>query len=106
MYHSYVCYAFQQVSGKAFISTGIVFSLFNLLTVLISRAVLIWFPANTFNVLASIVLFLINTIYTIVQMWKGHSSYNFWVVIELLFLTSFIYKANYIVVMKEDRKRG
>jgi len=82
----------------------LVFSIANILGVLLNKIVLSWFPLNAFNIVASMVLAIANAIYSIVLLWKIPEHYTFWIILELILVSIFIWSINFIVVMREEKK--
>lgn len=82
----------------------LVFSIANILGILLNKIILSWFPLNAFNIVASLILAIANAIYGIVILWRVPETYSFWVVIELILMSVFIWSINFIVVMREEKK--
>lgn len=84
----------------ATIIVKLVLSLLTVIAASLNIFVLSKFPTNTFTEWASILLVWASAIYTTIVLWKLPDGYDFWIVIELLFLTYFIFGINFIFIKK------
>lgn len=91
---------FLLVVGASTILT-LLFAIANIAAALLNGLLLSWFPLSVFNVIASYILAIANAIFSIVVLWKVPKSYNFWIVVELLVLSVFVWSINSIVVMRK-----
>lgn len=81
----------------------LIFTIANMAGAIINGLILSWFPVNVFNITVSMILAMANAIYSIVVLWKHPEHYNFWIVIELLLVSVFIWSINFIVVMRKEK---
>ena len=62
-------------------------------------------PQNKFTAIAPFVLALANAIWFIVLIWKVPEHYNFWIVVELLMISGFIWGLSSIVLVPDEVKK-
>lgn len=79
------------------------FSVANVIAAILSNLVLSWFPITVFNLIGSMILSLVNSIICIVTLWKMPEHYNFWIVLELIILSVFIYSINSIIILRKEK---
>ena len=83
---------------------GMLFGLVGGVAKIISHFIFKYFPLNWFTLVSSLVLSITNTIFNIIGLWRIPESYNFWVVIELIMLSLFVWSLNSIVIGKNDNE--
>jgi hypothetical protein len=55
---------------------------------------------------ASMILAVANAIFSIVVLWKMPENYNFWIVLELILVSVFIWSLNFIVIMRSEKEKS
>ena len=65
-----------------------------------------WFPVNDSIVVVAYALAIINSICIIVMVWRVPKHYNFWIVVELLMISGFIWGLSSIVLVPDEVKKG
>ncbi len=63
-------------------------------------------PQNLFTVIAPSILAIANAIWYIVILWRIPEHYNFWIVIELIFLSGFIWQLSAIVMPAKEQMKS
>ena len=96
---------FMLILIEAGIVLGLVSALFNFIAVTVSHMIFRYFPLNWFTLIAGLALALINTILNVIGLWKIPEHYNFWIVLELLILSFFLWSVNFLVVEKEIKSK-
>ncbi len=61
------------------------------------------FPFNLFILVSTILIAIANSIYFIILIWRVPEHYNFWIVIELIYLSIFIYSISSLIVPKKSK---
>lgn len=79
-----------------FSSIMLLIGFFQTLSQLLYSKMLNAFPLNGFTVITTIVLVLANIVYLLIWAWKTPLSYNFWRVLELLFISCVVLSAHSI----------
>lgn len=80
----------------------VLLGLFAMIAKFLSSLIFSFAPVNNFTVISSLILATVNTIYNVIVLWKIAPNYSFWVVIELIFLSFFIWSLNTVVVAKTE----
>lgn len=63
-------------------------------------------PQNLFTVIAPFILAIANAVWYIIILWKIPEHYNFWIVIELIFLSVFIWQLSAIVMPAKEQMKS
>lgn len=79
-------------------------SLCNGISQVIGYLIFKWFPLNNFTTLTALILSLLNSGYNIVKLWRAAPYYGFWMVLELILLSVFVWELSSIVIIKKDKR--
>lgn len=63
-------------------------------------------PQNLFTVIAPFVLAIANAVYCIIILWKVPAHYNFWIVVELIIISVFIWQLCAIVMPAKEQMKS
>ena len=63
-------------------------------------------PQNLFTVIAPFILAIANAIWYIVVLWRIPEHYNFWIVVELILLSVFIWQLSAIVMPAKEQMKS
>jgi len=83
---------------------AILTSLFRGFATAISHLVFKFFPVNGFTLISSLILCVMNTILNIIGIWRMAPYYDFWIVVELIWLSGFVWGLNSVVIGKNIYK--
>jgi len=61
------------------------------------------FPQNIFTKTVPMLLSIANAIYYIIKLWKIPDNYDFWIVVELFFISGFIWQLGSIVIPAKEQ---
>ncbi|QEC68745.1 hypothetical protein FRZ67_16060 [Panacibacter ginsenosidivorans] len=78
---------------------GLMFNVFTGIAAFISEWIFNFFPKNAFTIWTSLILAVINAFYLMIKLWQTPNEFNFWVVIELIIMTLFVWSLNLALVM-------
>ena len=81
----------------------LLFGVFSLAAAFINELVLQWFPVNLFTVTVSVILVLCNAVLGIIELWRMPEAFGFWIVLELLLLSYFVFHVNWMLVLRMDK---
>jgi len=63
-------------------------------------------PQNLFTVIAPFILSIANAVWYIIILWKIPEHYSFWIVVELIFLSVFIWQLSAIVMPAKEQMKS
>jgi hypothetical protein len=87
------------IGGGSLLLTA--FYLFTGLAAFFSSLIFRHFPTNYFTEIIGFLIAVANTIYLVIKLWELPTHYNFWIVIELLILSIFVWSFAAIVRTKK-----
>jgi hypothetical protein len=90
------------IGGTAILA--ILTSLFRGFATGISHIMFKFFPVNAFTSISSLTLCIINTASNIIGIWRMAPYYDFWIVVELMWLSGFVWTLNSVVIGKNVYK--
>jgi hypothetical protein len=76
----------------------LILQLFSFIPIMLGILAGTFFPFNIFTVVSGAIISISNAIWLTIELWKIPSDYSFWIVIELLILTGFIFSINWAFI--------
>lgn len=83
---------------------GVFLKIFGKLTGVLNALWMKFFPNNRFTQLGSMIIGIVNLIYSVTIIWKSFDHFNFWLVLEFVFLLIFLIGVNVVFMVKPTMK--
>lgn len=84
---------------------AIIRGLFVKISNFINCNILSYFPNNTFTILSSLAIFIINLVMFTKDLWNLIPKFTFWITLEFIFIISFFFTVNSIFVWRAEIKK-